>query len=64
MELRNVLKMALLGTVLGAILGVLAALLVTGNNYRVMFLLTFSEVGLIVGLLYGAKIEDKKERPN
>ncbi len=64
MELRNVLKMALLGTILGAILGVLAALLVTGNNYRVMFLLTFSEVGLIVGLLYGAKIEDKKERAN
>lgn len=60
MDMGKVFLFALLGAVIGAVLGIVAALVVTQNNFRVMFLMTFTEVGVIVGLLGGAKIEDKK----
>ncbi|OWP54205.1 MAG: hypothetical protein B2I18_02630 [Cuniculiplasma sp. C_DKE] len=56
----KVFLFALLGGVMGAVLGIVAALFVSGNNFRVMFLMTFTEIGVIVGLLGGAKIEDTK----
>ncbi len=60
MDMGKVFLFALLGGVMGAVLGIVAALLVSGNNFRVMFLMTFTEIGVIVGLLGGAKIEDTK----
>jgi uncharacterized membrane protein len=60
MDMGKVFLFALLGGVIGAVLGIVAALLVSGNNFRVMFLMTFTEIGVIVGLLGGAKIEDTK----
>ncbi|EQB69618.1 hypothetical protein [Cuniculiplasma divulgatum] len=60
MDMGKVFLFALLGAVIGAVLGIVASLLVTQNNFRVMFLMTFTEVGVIVGLLGGAKIEDRK----
>ncbi len=60
MDMGKVFLFALLGGVMGAVLGIVAALFVSGNNFRVMFLMTFTEIGVIVGLLGGAKIEDTK----
>jgi multisubunit Na+/H+ antiporter MnhC subunit len=60
MDMGKVFLFALLGAAVGAVLGIAVSLLVTQNNFRVMFLMTFTEVGVIVGLLGGAKIEDRK----
>lgn len=51
---------ALLGTIIGGVIGLVLALMVSGDNYRVMFLMTFTEIGLIVGLLWSAKSIDSQ----
>jgi high-affinity Fe2+/Pb2+ permease len=61
MDLKRVFLFALTGLIIGGIFGVIFALIVSGNNIKVMFLMTCTELGLIIGLLIGAKIEDKKD---
>ena len=63
MNVNKVFLLALAGAVIGIAAGSLASLIVVQSNFRVMFLMTFTEIGLIVGLLQGAKIEDKKDKP-
>ena len=60
MDLKNLFLGALIGTIIGGVIGLVLALMVSGDNYRVMFLMTFTEVGLIVGLLWSAKSLDSK----
>ena len=62
MDMNKVFLLALAGAVIGIAAGSLASLIVVQSNFRVMFLMTFTEIGLIVGLLQGAKIEDKKDK--
>ena len=63
MDMNKVFLFALAGALIGIAAGSLASLIVVQSNFRVMFLMTFTEVGLIVGLLQGTKTEDKKDNP-
>lgn len=60
MNLNKLFLGALIGTIIGGVIGLVLALMVSGDNYRVMFLMTFTEVGLIIGLLGSAKSLDSK----
>ncbi|MGP6207154.1 hypothetical protein ACNF42_03865 [Cuniculiplasma sp. SKW3] len=53
-------KYGLMGLIIGAILAVASAFLDVGNNLKVMFIMTFIELGFVIGLLLGAKKEDSK----
>ena len=64
MILKNIFLGAIIGVIVGATLGIVASLFVSTNNYRVMFLMTFVEVGLIVGLLSSAKTVDAENNEN
>ncbi len=64
MVLKNIFLGAIIGVIVGATLGIVASLFVSTNNYRVMFLMTFVEVGLIVGLLSSAKTVDAENNEN
>jgi uncharacterized membrane protein len=63
MNVNKVFLFALAGAIIGIAAGSIASLIVVQSNFRVMFLMTFTEIGLIVGLLEGAKIDDKKDKP-
>lgn len=60
MNLKKLFLGALIGAIIGAALGIISALMVSGDNYRIMFLMTFTEIGLIIGLLWSAKSLDSK----
>jgi uncharacterized membrane protein len=53
-------RYGIIGMVIGAILAVLSSFLDVGNNLKVMFIMTFVELGFVVGLLLGAKKEEEQ----
>ncbi len=62
MRMKKLFEGAILGAVIGAAFSLIGASLVSTDNYRIMFLMTFIEVGLIIGLLWSAKVEDRNEQ--
>ncbi|MCL4344927.1 MAG: hypothetical protein M1375_04360 [Candidatus Thermoplasmatota archaeon] len=53
-------KYGLFGLIIGAFLALASSFIDVGNNLKVMFIMTFVELGFIIGLLMGAKIDDAK----
>lgn len=53
-------KYGFIGLIIGAIFATGSAFLGVGNNLKVMFIMTFVELGFIIGLLLGGKKEDAK----
>ena len=63
MSEKILIKFMLIGLLAGLILGIIGYVLTSGNNIKIMFILSLPEGGLITGLLYGAVLFDRESHP-